>query len=130
MKVKTEAVIRVSNSWRHAAPAPDKVVAWDRLPVGCAVPVLVLLSLPGWALLLILLLRWFNDVDQLRRYPTKYEEPRRDMATWRRYPQWPRPIAGLESRGSAVGAAVGHSGLATDAHRQFLADLRRRWRTG
>jgi len=40
-------------------PTSTAIGAWDRLPVGCAVLVIVLLSLLLWAILLILLWRLF-----------------------------------------------------------------------
>ena len=46
--------------WPEAALAPDEIGAGDRLPAGCEVLVIVLLSLLLWAILLILLGRSFD----------------------------------------------------------------------
>jgi hypothetical protein len=49
------AVIRIGNSWVHLGLALIQIGAGDRLPFGCAVLVIIVLSLLLWAILLILL---------------------------------------------------------------------------
>jgi hypothetical protein len=58
-------VIRISHTWPYPALAPDTVGAWDRLSFGCAVLVIIVLSLLGWAILLILLLWLFKGVTSV-----------------------------------------------------------------
>ena len=83
-------MIRISNSWPCAALAPDEVEAGGRLPFGCAVLVIVVLSLLGWAILLILLLRLFNGV-------TSFADARGSIRT--------RPVKAHAAGLSAMGAA-------------------------
>ena len=62
-------MIRISNSWPCAALALDKVEAGGRFPFGCAMLLIIVLSLLGWAILLVLLLRLFNGVTTFSDAP-------------------------------------------------------------
>jgi hypothetical protein len=55
-------VIRIGNSWAHAGLALVQIGAGDRLPFGCALLVIIVLSLLLWAILLILLLRLLHYI--------------------------------------------------------------------
>jgi hypothetical protein len=59
-------VIRIGNSWADAVLTPANVGAGDRLPVGCAVLVIVALSLLLWVILLIPLLWLFHGIADVR----------------------------------------------------------------
>jgi hypothetical protein len=114
-------VIRISNSWPCAALAPDKVEAGGRFPFGCAVLVVIVLSLLGWAILLILLLRLFNGVTSLSdaRGSIRSRLVKAHVARLSTMGAAHRQAG--KGRGSAVGAAVEYGGLATDAHRRSFA---------
>lgn len=91
MKVKTAASCDPdSNWWDHAARAPYTVGAWDRLPIGWAVLIIVGLSLLGWAILLTLLLRLLHGV-------TAYADARENKKH--------RPVIRSSARRSAMDTA-------------------------